>query len=219
MKNRLRTILFDLDGTFADTAPDITHSINLLRQECGLEPLTEEHLRPWVSHGTSAIVEQSFGKTEKFPQLRQRFLDIYRENTCVYSQPFSGIAALLDYISKRNMKWGIVTNKPSFLTDPLMQQLGYSESAACIISGDTCEFRKPHPGQMLLAAQLCECQPEECLYLGDHPRDIQAGNDANMLTIVAAFGYLSEEDDPHTWGADHIIQHPLELREWMEQYE
>ena len=148
--------------------------------------------------------------------LRERLLEVYRENISRSTQPFPGISELLDSIEQRGLNWGIVTNKPGWLTEPLLQDLDLFNRAACVVSGDTLDERKPHPAPMLHASRLANSRPEQCVYIGDAQRDIEAGNNAGMQTLVALFGYLQEEDEPHTWNANSMIEQPQDLLAWMD---
>ncbi|MDX5334279.1 MAG: HAD-IA family hydrolase, partial [Gammaproteobacteria bacterium] len=146
---------------------------------------------------------------------RQRFLDIYNENLHLDTELFPGMASLLAYIERHGMNWGVVTNKPAFLTDPLMASLGLTARAACIVSGDTTDERKPHPKPMLHACELAGSSAGECLYVGDASRDIEAGRRAGMATLVALYGYIDEFQKPEEWGADGMINEPREILDWL----
>jgi len=215
----IRTILFDLDGTLADTAPDLAYALNTLLAEHGKPSLPYESIRPVASHGAAALIELGFGipsNEPRFAPLRERFLEIYRAHLTRGTRLFPGMAALLDALVARGLNWGIVTNKPAFLTDPLVSQLGLNGDAACVVSGDTTANRKPHPEPMLHACKLAGSKAEECLYVGDAARDIQAGRSAGMKTLVALFGYIGEQDDPTSWGADGLIHAPREILDWLD---
>ena len=209
----IRAVLFDLDGTLVDTAPDLGHALNLQRTRHGLAPLPDELIRPQASHGARGLLGLGFGvqpDDAKFPAMREEFLELYAANICRHSRPFDGILELLAAIETRGLKWGVVTNKPARFTEPLMSLLDLAERAACIVSGDTCPQPKPHPAPMLAAAELCGAAPAACLYLGDAERDIEAARAAGMPALVAAWGYLDAADTPHTWGALAEIRHPLD---------
>jgi len=215
----IRTALFDLDGTLADTAPDLGYALNALLAEHGRSALPYAAIRPVASHGAAALIELGFGiaRTDAhFAPLRERFLEIYRANLTRETRLFPGMPELLDALAARDINWGIVTNKPAFLTDPLIEQLGLTEEAVCRVSGDTTANRKPHPEPMLHACQLAGSKPEECLYVGDAARDIEAGKAAGMKTLVALFGYIGADDHPETWGADGMIRHPSEILDWLD---
>ncbi len=210
--------LFDLDGTLVDTAPDLAATLNILRAEHGLEALPFEVIRPHVSHGARAMVHAGFGVDEgspRFAALRERFLQLYRERLTRHSRLFEGMEEVLSVLENRGVKWGVVTNKPAWLTDPLMADLGLAARAACVISGDSTRNRKPHPEPLLHASALIGVAPEQCLYIGDARRDIEAGRAAGMKTLVAMFGYLGEDDQPHEWDADGMIDDPLDILDWI----
>lgn len=214
-----RTILFDLDGTLLDTAPDLADALNTVLVENQRSPLPLDDIRPAVSHGGVALVRLGFNMERSnpaFEDLRERLLEVYRENISRRTQPFPGISELLDNIEQRGLNWGIVTNKPGWLTEPLLQDLDLFNRAACVVSGDTLDERKPHPAPMLHASRLANSRPEQCVYIGDARRDIEAGNNAGMQTLVALFGYLQEEDEPHTWNANSMIDQPQDLLAWMD---
>lgn len=218
----IRCVLFDLDGTLIDTAPDIANALNALLQEEGRSELPYSSIRPVVSHGTSVIVQTGFSDLdtdgEEFTRLRERFLTIYRSNLFLDSDLFPGMAALLAYVEKQDdLCWGVVTNKPAFLTDPLMQGLSLYERAVCVISGDTTDQRKPHPKPMFLAAEQAQVATKDCVYVGDADRDIQAGKAAGMTTIAALYGYIDADENPDSWGADFSINEPREILDWILQ--
>jgi phosphoglycolate phosphatase len=214
----IRTVLFDLDGTLADTAPDLAYALNGVRLEQGYEPLPFEVIRPVVSHGGIALTRLGFGlepEDPDFPPLRERLLEIYRDNIARETVLFPGMPELLDHIEQQGINWGVVTNKPAWLTEPLMQALGLAQRAACIVSGDTCTNRKPHPEPILHGCHLAGSQAHECLYVGDAERDIEAGKRAGLRTIVALFGYIAENDAPESWQADVLLESPWAIQQWL----
>ena len=215
----IRAVLFDLDGTLVDTAPDLGHALNLQRGRHGLAPLADTVIRPQASHGARGLLGLGFGiepDDAKFPAMREELLELYAANLCRLSRPFPGILELLDAIEARDLKWGVVTNKPARFTEPLLSLLDLAERAACIVSGDTCPQPKPHPAPMLAAAELCDAEPATCLYLGDAQRDIQAAQAAGMPALVAAWGYLDADDQPHAWGAHAEIRHPTDTLAYLD---
>jgi 2-phosphoglycolate phosphatase len=216
----IRTVLFDLDGTLLDTAPDLAQALNAVRIENNRPPLPYEAIRPVVSHGGIALIELGFELEQSdpaFDPLRQRLLEIYRENISRLTRPFPGITELLEKLEKRGLSWGVVTNKPGWLTDPLLKDLDLYDRAVAVVSGDTLDERKPHPAPMLYACELANSEPGQCVYIGDAQRDIEAGINAGMHTLVALFGYLQEQDDPRNWQADDMIETPMELLTWLDQ--
>lgn len=210
-------LLLDLDGTLLDTAPDMGGALNRLRAEHGLEPLPAAQIRPAVSHGAMRLVALGFpdASGERFEALRLRFLALYAANLALGTRLFAGFEAVLASLEARGLPWGIVTNKPGWLTDPLLAALGLAGRAACTVSGDTVAERKPHPLPLLHAAGLIGVEPAHCVYVGDAERDIQAGRAAGMTTLVAAYGYLAIDEDPRRWQPDGVVQAPHELLDWM----
>jgi phosphoglycolate phosphatase len=211
----IHALLFDLDGTFADTAPDLAYALNETLTAFGNEILPYHSIRPVVSHGGVALIKLGFNmqpEDDGFEERRQHLLNIYKENICKHTVLFDGIAELIECAERQSSPWGIVTNKPSWLTDPLMAAMQLTNRAACIVSGDTCEYNKPHPQPMLHAAELIKTRPEHCLYLGDARRDIEAGAAAGMVTAAATYGYIEAHDPPEQWSADMLIKHPAQLQ-------
>ncbi|HEB59143.1 MAG TPA: phosphoglycolate phosphatase [Gammaproteobacteria bacterium] len=214
----IKTVLFDLDGTLADTAPDLAYALNEVLREQGRPTLPFDTIRPVVSHGGMALIRLGFGMEPDepgFEDLRQRLLAVYRDNIARETRLFTGMSELLDAIEGQGMKWGVVTNKPSWLTEPLLEQLDLVQRAACIVSGDTLAERKPHPAPLLHACELTGSTAPECVYVGDAQRDIEAGSEAGMHTLVALFGYIGEDDDPDTWRADAMIESPAGILDWI----
>jgi len=215
----IRTVLFDLDGTLADTAPDLGYALNTLLDEHRRQALPYDVIRPVASHGAAALIELGFDMDRGDPHfgpLRERYLEIYRANLARATKLFPGMQELLDALPVREINWGIVTNKPAFLTEPLVSELGIAADAACVVSGDTTANRKPHPEPLLHACRLAGSRPEECLYVGDAQRDIEAGRLAGMQTLVALFGYIGSQDDPHAWGANGMIRKPADILDWLD---
>jgi len=210
---RSRAVLFDLDGTLADTAPDLAAALNKLRADQGLEPVPLERLRPFASAGARGLVHAGFGAKPgdaDYAALREAFLEAYRENTCVHTQLFPGIAELLAELARRALPWGIVTNKATRFTDRIVATLGLSP--ACVVCGDTTEHLKPHPAPMRHAADQLKLAPGECMYLGDDLRDIQAARAAGMSAIAVGWGYHHPENGgPGSWQADAVIARPQDL--------
>lgn len=216
----VNTVYFDLDGTLADTAPDLASSLNALRAEHGLPALPFEQIRPVVSHGGNALIQLAFNQTPDdpgFAALRERFLQIYNDRLHADSQLFEGMEQVLESLEKKGIQWGIITNKPLWLTTPLLEKMHLQERAACVVCGDSTTHRKPHPAPMLLALQLTGSSAGKSVYIGDHKRDIEAGRAVNMKTLVALYGYLSANDQPGEWQADGMINSPDEILEWLEK--
>lgn len=210
----IRALLFDLDGTFADTAPDLAYALNETLAAFDEQPLPYEQIRPLVSHGGVALIRLGFGmepEQQGFEERRQHLLQVYENNICRETVLFDGIQTLIEKAEMQQLPWGIITNKPAWLTEPLMRAMELDERAGCIISGDTCEHNKPHPQPMLHAAELVNTDPQHCIYIGDARRDIDAGKAAGMLTAAALYGYIETHDPPSTWDADWQIEAPQEL--------
>ncbi len=215
---QLQAVLFDLDGTLADTAPDLADALNHVLAEQGVHRLAYEHIRPEVSNGTDALIKLGFGvnlSAPAFENRRNRLLDIYTNNIANKTQLFDGMEQVLSEIEQRQLKWGVITNKPSWLTAPLMSALGLDSRTACIVSGDSAEHPKPHPAPMQLACKQASVSPEHCLYIGDAKRDIDAGRGVGMTTLAALFGYIGKNDAPEQWGADGHLHHPLDILPWL----
>jgi len=214
----IKAVLFDLDGTFADTAPDLAAALNHTRATRKLPPLPLETVRPQASHGSRGLLRLGFGIEPDAPDydaLRDIFLDYYERNICVHTRLFPGMAELVEELEQRGIRWGIVTNKPHRYTLPLMQALGYAGRAACLISGDTCPHAKPHPEPLLKACKLIGISPEQCIYLGDDLRDMQAANAAAMPGFIACYGYVGDDASIENWSAHGSVDKPEELLAYL----
>jgi N-acetyl-D-muramate 6-phosphate phosphatase len=208
-----QAILFDFDGTFADTAPDMAFAANMLRDARGMASLPLLTYRPHVSRGGRGMVGVAFDLTPEddgFTAMRDEFLNVYEKNLCVYTALFAGMNETIAQLEKRNIAWGIVTNKARRFTEPLVKQLGLDIRTPCIVSGDTTPHAKPHPAPLLHAAALLDITPQDCWYVGDDERDIQAAHAAGMVGVAAGYGYLGGSDIA-TWHADAVIATPLGL--------
>lgn len=214
----VRAVLFDLDGTLIDTAPDLGRVLNAMRRRRGLAPLDDALIRPQASHGTQGLLGLGFGVSAEHPDfaaLRQEFLDLYAQNLAESSQLFPGMAELLAHMEGEGIAWGVVTNKPERFTVPLLRQLGLLERAACVVSGDTCPQPKPHPAPMLHACRSAGVEPGRCLYVGDAERDVQAASAAGMPAVIALYGYIGADDRPEDWGAAGYIATPTALLDYL----
>lgn len=214
-----RAVLFDLDGTLADTAPDLAAATNLLRTMRGLDPAPYETLRAVASAGGRGLLGAAFGiapEDEGYPELLNGFLSNYQAALAVHSRLFEGIDMLLQALRGFDMRWGIVTNKFSRFTDPLVPLIGLRD-ADCVISGDTTPFSKPHPEPLFEAARRLSLPPETCWYVGDDLRDIQAGRAAGMRTIAAGWGYCVAQD-VRSWEADWIAESPMQVVELLNAF-
>lgn len=212
-------VFFDLDGTLVDTAPDMVGALLRLCDEESHEYPDQNQARDIVSDGSLGLVNLAFGldQNEQDRERRiQRFLAIYAKHVCVDSQMFDGMDELLKQIESLHIPWGVVTNKPGWLTEPLLRQLELTDRIVCQFSGDSLPQRKPHPAPMYAAADAAEVKTDQCLYLGDAERDIEAGNAAGMTTLTALWGYIEKTHNPDTWGADGNLSHPLDTLEWIQ---
>ncbi len=207
-------VLFDLDGTLADTAPDLGAAVNRLLAERGRPAVALDQLRPHTSSGVRGMLLAAFdirpGELD-YDALSERFLELYEQNLCVDTRLFDDIDDLLSSLERRSIKWGIVTNKRARFTDPLIAALDLHHRACCVISGDSAPRPKPAPDPLLLACEVSGIEPARCIYVGDDLRDIQSGRAAGMLTVAAAYGYLGLDSPVSDWAADHIIDSPADL--------
>lgn len=218
MKQRIRGVLFDLDGTLLDTAPDMALALNIQREHHGLAPLPYSDIRPYVSHGAIAMLRLGFNisaHNPDFEAMREQYLQIYADNLAVHTSLFPGLDGFLDSLDKKKIKWGIVTNKPEFLTQPLLQALKLDQRASSVISGDTVSPKKPNPAPLFAACKESKLIPSQCIYVGDAERDIAAGRTAGMKTIVAEWGYITPDDTTDEWQADHSIEQSSELEAYF----
>lgn len=206
-------VLFDLDGTLIDTAPDMVTVLQQIQQEHGIEPAGYDLARSYVSNGAIGLLTLGFPEVEiEFgDELHQLYLERYAEMICQESRIFAGLDELLDQLDDIDCPWGIVTNKPEQLTEPLLIALGLAERSSCIVSGDTLSVRKPDPAPLLLGCDLIGVDAETSIYVGDAERDIEAGRRAGMATIAAGYGYITEDDDPREWDANVIATSTEEL--------
>ena len=218
MHEPVAAVLFDLDGTLADTALDLGFALNQQRQRHGLAPLAHEKIRPQASHGARGLLKLGFDVTPEMPNfadLRTEFLELYSKHICDHTVLFPGTADLLHELETRGLRWGVVTNKPARFTLPLLRALNLEQRAACIISGDSTANTKPHPEPLLTAAAQVRVAPSACLYVGDAERDVEAAVAAGMPVLIANYGYLDKNDRPETWGAQGRIDTPLEILSYL----
>jgi N-acetyl-D-muramate 6-phosphate phosphatase len=213
----LAAVLLDLDGTLLDTAPDLANVTNVLRTQAGLEPLPYEFIRQYVSHGSRTVLRAAFPAldSEQLAALQRRFLELYRKHLVVQTRLFPGFAEVLDTLDAHRIPWGVVTNKPGWLTEPLLRELALYERAACVISGDTLPVSKPDPLPLLEAARRIGIAPALCLYLGDALIDAQAARGANMVGLGARYGYMGALEQPEQWPLTGWIDAPGELLAWV----
>ena len=213
----LAAVLLDLDGTLLDTAPDFARVANQLRIEAQLAPLPFEQIRPHVSQGAAAVLRAAFPGIDgvRLAALQDRFLELYRAQLTVATTLFAGFEQVLPALESQRIPWGVITNKPGWLTEPLLMELGLYERAACVISGDTLAVRKPDPLPLLTAAQRIAVAPERCLYVGDALRDMQAARAAGMVGLAARYGYIDPAEPTADWPVSGWIDSPLELLDWV----
>jgi len=211
---QFRAVLFDLDGTLIDSAPDLAGAANELREAHGLPALPYESFRPMVGSGARGMIGVAFDlgpQHERFAALRDDFLRRYELRMTRQTRIFEAVLPVLDALERQKCKWGIVTNKAARFTDPLVRSLGLHPRAATVIAGDTTPHSKPHPAPLLEAARQVGLDPSQCIYIGDDVRDVQAGHAAGMATAVAGWGYLGAGEPIETWGAEYIVHKPSDL--------
>ncbi len=214
MSQTVDLVLFDLDGTLVDTAPDLAAAANRMRARRGLAPLPLEVLRPVASHGARGLLGAAFDvrpDTPDFAQWTEEFLNEYAQGLCIQSRLFDGMDEVLHTLEARGLRWGVVTNKVARFTAPLMSALNLHTRAACVVSGDTTPYAKPHPAPLLHALALCAVPAHAAIYVGDDARDIIAGRAAGMRTLGARYGYLGSTHPPEAWGADGWADTPLDV--------
>lgn len=212
---RLRAVLFDMDGTLLDTAPDFIAVAQAMRLARGLDRIPDQQVRDVVSGGARAMVLSAFEVDplcDEFEALRLEFLARYQDHCAVESRLYDGMTELLVEIEKSNLIWGVVTNKPLRFAEPIMHQLGLSSRSAVLVCPDHVSKSKPDPEPMLLACNQLDLDPSRVLFVGDDLRDIESGRAAGSRTAAVRYGYIHPDDDPDTWGADVVVNHPLELR-------
>ena len=216
-KFNLSCVLFDLDGTLVDTAPDLIACLNKALQQHGFDQVSSSKLKPFISYGAAAMISKSVNDVDEHTQAKilETMLGCYQDNIAEHSQFFSGITDTLKTIESLGLKWGIVTNKRERFTNPLVDALNLTDRVACVVSGDTTANSKPHPEPMLTACAQADVKPEECVYIGDALHDIAAGKNAKMKTLAAIYGYLKPDDTPDNWGADALIESPEQLTSWI----
>jgi 2-phosphoglycolate phosphatase len=214
----LACVLFDLDGTLVDTAPDLIACLNKALAEHGFAPVPNAQVQPFISFGATAMIQHSSAAeaVEYHAQILHTLLNQYENAILQHGGFFAGMAETLQLIENKGLKWGVVTNKQTRFTAPLMQALNLTERAACIISGDTTKNSKPHPEPMLEACKRAAVRPQDCVFIGDALHDITAGKNVGMKTLAAAYGYLTAQDAPEEWGADGLVESPAHIRAWIE---
>lgn len=210
----LKAVFFDLDGTLLDTAPDLAKALNRLLVAEKRSPLPEHRIRQVVSDGAYALLKLGFNVDthhEHTPALRARLLEFYLEDIASGTTAFAGIEYLIEELTRNDIYWGIVTNKPEAYATPLMQEFTFASAPVCLICPDHVEHKKPHQEPLLLACEYAKCAPKEAIYIGDHDRDIQCGKNANMPTIAVNYGYINDGDSAHNWSADYVVENGEDL--------
>lgn len=214
----INTVLFDLDGTLLDTAPDMAHALNTMRNRHGMPDLEFDLIRPLVGYGSKALLQLGFNVDEshrEYAALLEEFFTAYQENLATSTALFPEMAEVLNHLEDKNIPWGIVTNKPARFTMDLLDALDLSRRSACIICGDTLEKRKPHPEPILYACEIIKRLPQHTLYVGDTATDVVASKAAGTRALVALYGYIKAEEDPYEWKADGYIKTAGEIIRWV----
>lgn len=220
MPDPIAAVLFDLDGTLVDTAPDFIKPINQLRKIEGLPALSEQAIRLQVSNGAKALTQLALSLNEKqpgFQQARNKLLELYQQSIGEQALLFPGIIELLSALEEKSIPWGIVTNKPWYLTEQLLINMGLYSRSSVTICPEHVKNTKPDPEPLLLACHKLKVDPYHAVYVGDHQRDISAGNSAGMLTVAASYGYVDSSNDIAQWQADHAISRADLLLPWLDK--
>ncbi len=220
VKNNIDAVLFDLDGTLLDTGLDLWHAMNATLKKYDKTPIDYSYFRQSITHGAAGMIKQSFELNEKdtdFETIRLQFLDEYENILAHHTELFDGMETLLNFLDQQQLPWGIVTNKSTRFTLPLLEKMNLDQRAHCIVTGDTLEHMKPHPAPLLHACKLINKQPKRTLYIGDYKTDVEACRAANMPHIIVSYGYFSVDEHPDQWEADHIVDHADEIVNWLKQ--
>jgi len=214
----IEAVLFDLDGTLLDTAPDLASALNYTLKQRMSETLDFPLVRPYVSYGADGLIELAYGQqldTEQYQQVKKELIAFYKNNIAEQTQLFATLDDGLTHLENNDIKWGVVTNKPDHLTTPLLKALNLYERASCIVSGDEVKHTKPHPESIYMACEQIAIAPENVVYIGDAERDIQAGNSAGTKTIACEYGYIPATEDIKNWQADAVVEQPQHLSTWL----
>lgn len=214
----LSCVLFDLDGTLLNTAPDLTTALNKALAHFNYPEVSPDSITPYISYGVAAMIERALKQdvsNDIKADILVSLLDYYENHIADYTKMYNGMPELLATLEAKGIPWGVITNKRERMTHPLMLALDLTRRAACIICGDTTAYSKPHPEPMLTACRQIQVIPEKCLYIGDAQHDITAGKAANMKTLAATWGYLKPDDKPQDWGANALIYHPNQILDWI----
>jgi len=219
LNRTVSAVLFDLDGTLLDTAPDLIFAANTALAEADIPPRSMAELKPCISGGAAVMLRCAFNgdyEPALFDRVLHRMLELYQTYVADRTRFFDGTESVLGELERRAIPWGIVTNKMSRFTDPLLAKLSLADRAGCVISGDTTAEKKPHPLPLLEASRRLNLAPEECVYVGDAPGDVEAGRRAGMTTLTALYGYIAVDDAPCDWGADGLLASPRDLLPWLD---
>lgn len=215
----LSCVLFDLDGTLLNTAPDLTTALNKALAHFDFPEVSVDLITPYISYGAAVMIDTALQQNNvsevQKAEILEWLLNYYENHIAVNTRLYAGMSELLLTLEENDIPWGVVTNKRERMTHPLMHALDLSKRSACIICGDTTAYSKPHPEPMLTACRQIQVSPEECLYIGDAQHDITAGKAVNMKTLAVTYGYLKPDDKPQDWGADALIHHPAEILDWI----
>ena len=218
MKNNIQTIFFDLDGTLLDTAPDLYSAMLETLSHFGRDSVSFKYFRPHVHTGTKNMILACFDIDEThpdFPDIREIFLNHYQQLLTVKTDYFPGMQEVLEHLDKHKTRWGVVTSKPAWLTEPLLKHFKLDQRSQCMVSGDTVSRKKPHPEPLLHACKLTQTQPKDAVYVGDTEMDMQAAKAAGMTAIAALYGYRKPDSRPETWHADYMIESPLDILDYL----
>jgi 2-phosphoglycolate phosphatase len=216
----IQAVLFDLDGALIDTAPDLAYALNTVLSLHQHDTLPYDRIRPMVSNGANGLIKLGFGDSlsdTDHEQVKAELIHCYQQNIATKSTLFDALEDALKHLENRDVAWGIVTNKPEYLTLPLLKEIGLENRALTVVCGDKVANPKPHPEPIYLACKQLNVLPEKAIYIGDAERDIRAGNLAGLTTIACAYGYVQENDDINTWQADKIVDSSVELGEWIKK--
>jgi len=214
INRRIDAMLFDFDGTIADTSQDMVSCLNILLNNHNLKEVELSHAKNYISKGAAGLIDFSCPriKKDKRNEFINEYLEIYKKNMFVKTSLFDGISEIIDLLIKKKYKWGIVTNKPGYLVVPIIEMLNFTHTPNCIVAGDTLSVKKPNPEPLLYASKKISCEPMFCAYIGDDIRDITAAKAANMFSIAAAYGFIDDISKIKEWGSDYIINSPLDLK-------
>ena len=214
INKKINAVLFDFDGTLADTSKDMVCSLNILLKKKLIKPVNINFAKNFISTGAGGLIDYAcpqLSKDERSLYI-QEYLNIYKKNLFIDTHLFDGISKIIDLLVFKNYKWGIVTNKPGFLVNPIIKLLNFKHQPDCIVAGDTLKVKKPDPQPLIYASKQISCDPSVCVYVGDDERDIKAANAANMISVAASYGFINDKNKIKQWGSDYVINSPIELK-------